>query len=54
MEPEMASEWLPLMGRIGAKPPEVSVASLLGARTVWTVTMIWEISKRPLQPPPLS
>jgi hypothetical protein len=57
MELEMASEWAPLMGRIGAKlpeVPEVSAASLLGARTVWTATMRWEISKRSLLPPPLS
>jgi len=57
MELEMASAWPPLMGRIGAKlpeVPEVSAASLLGAKTVWTATMRWEISKRPLLPPPLS
>ena len=57
MELEMASEWPPLMGRIGAKPPEVpevSAASLLGARTVWTATMRWENSKGSLPPPPLS
>jgi hypothetical protein len=57
MELEMASAWPPLMGRIGAKlpeVPEVSAASLLGARTGWTATMRWEISKRPLLPPPLS
>jgi hypothetical protein len=57
MELAMSSEWPPLMGRIGAKlseAPEVSAVSLLGLRTVWTATMTWEISKRPLLPPPLS
>jgi len=57
MELGLASGWPPLMERIGATPPgapEASALSLLGARTVWTATMIWEISKRPLLPPPLS
>jgi len=57
VELAMSSEWPPLMGRIGAKlseAPEVSAVSLLVLRTVWTATMTWEISKRPLPPPPLS
>jgi hypothetical protein len=54
MELEMVSEWPPLKETIGAKLPEVSAAALLGARTVWTVTMIWANLQRPLLPPPLS